>query len=83
MTWKELTPQQKYQYLKSIEIPSLCRILGAGFDSETYTDLLHTLQDFYVPNKEPTTAAVLLEISRNDEFTILAMLMSAEEKKSE
>lgn len=81
VTWKELTPQQKYQYLKSIEIPSLCRILGAGFDSETFTDLLRTLQDFYVPNKEPTTAAVLLEISRNDEFTILAMLMSAEEKK--
>ncbi|KAH8333231.1 hypothetical protein KR074_000448 [Drosophila pseudoananassae] len=81
VTWKELTPSQKYQYLKSIEIASLCRILGAGFDSETYTDLLRTLQDYYVPNKEPTTAAVLLEISRNDEFTILAMLMSAEEKK--
>ncbi|KAH8401916.1 hypothetical protein KR009_008697 [Drosophila setifemur] len=81
VTWKELTASQKYQYLKSIEIPNLCRILGAGFDSETFTDLLRTVQDFYVPNKEPKTAAVLLEISRNDEFTILAMLMSAEENK--
>ncbi|XP_030558399.1 RNA polymerase II-associated protein 3 [Drosophila novamexicana] len=81
ITWKELSPNQKYHYLKSIEIPSLCKILGAGFDSDTFTDLLRTLQDFYVPNKEPTTAAVLLEISKNDEFNILAMLMSQEEKK--
>ncbi|KAM8714338.1 hypothetical protein ACLKA7_014465 [Drosophila subpalustris] len=81
ITWKELSPVQKYYYLKSIEIPNLCKILGAGFDSDTFTDLLRTLQDFYVPNKEPTTAAVLLEISKNDEFTILAMLMSQEEKK--
>ncbi|XP_017836198.1 RNA polymerase II-associated protein 3 [Drosophila busckii] len=82
ITWKELSPTQKYQYLKSIEIPNLCKILGAGFDSETYADLLLTLQDYYVPNKEPTTAAVLHEISKNDEFTILAMLMSPEEKKT-
>ncbi|XP_017016841.1 RNA polymerase II-associated protein 3 [Drosophila kikkawai] len=81
VTWKELTASQKYQYLKSIEIANLCKILGAGFDSATFTELLRTVHDFYVPNKEPTTAAVLLEISKNDEFTILAMLMSAEEKK--
>lgn len=82
MTWKELSPSQKYHYLKSIKTPNLCKILGAGFDSDTFTDLLRTLQDFYVPNKEPTTAAVLLEISKNDEFTILSMLMSQTEKKS-
>jgi len=82
VTWKELSAPQKYLYLKSIEVSSLCKILGAGFDSETFADLLHTVQDYYVPNKEPTTAAVLLEVSKNDEFTILAMLMSAEEKKS-
>ncbi|KAH8284985.1 hypothetical protein KR054_003499 [Drosophila jambulina] len=81
VTWKELTATLKYQYLKSIEIANLCKILGAGFDSATFTDLLRTVHDFYVPNKEPTTAAVLLEISKNDEFTILAMLMSSEEKK--
>ncbi|XP_030080903.1 RNA polymerase II-associated protein 3 [Drosophila hydei] len=80
MTWKELSPNQKYQYLKSIEIPNLCKILGAGFDSDTFTDLLRTLQDFYVPNKEPTTAAVLLEISKNDEFSILVIFMSPEDK---
>ncbi|XP_017045278.2 RNA polymerase II-associated protein 3 isoform X2 [Drosophila ficusphila] len=81
VTWKELTASQKYHYLKSIEVPHLCKVLGAGFDSDTFADLLRTVQDYYVPNKEPTTAAVLLEISKNDEFTILAMLMSAEEKK--
>ncbi|EDW02287.1 GH19976 [Drosophila grimshawi] len=81
ITWKELSPNQKYHYLKSIEIANLCKILGAGFDPDTFADLLRTLHDFYVPNKEPTTAAVLLEISKNDEFTILAMLMSKEEKK--
>ncbi|KAH8394628.1 hypothetical protein KR222_000305, partial [Zaprionus bogoriensis] len=81
MTWKELSPSQKYRYLKSIELPKLCKILGASFDSDTFTDLLRTLQDFYVPNKEPTTAAVLHEISKNDEFSILAMMMSSEEKK--
>ncbi|EDW85658.1 uncharacterized protein Dwil_GK23037 [Drosophila willistoni] len=80
ITWKELSPAQKYKYLKSIEIPNLCKILGAGFDSDTFTDLLHTIQEFYVPNKEPTTAAVLYEISKNEEFVILAMLMSTEEK---
>ncbi|EDW35644.1 GL17371, partial [Drosophila persimilis] len=81
ITWKELSPNQKYQYLKSIDIQNLCKILGAGFDSDTFNDLLCTIQDFYVPEKEPTTASVLLEISKNDEFPILAMLMSAEEKK--
>ncbi|XP_037717359.1 RNA polymerase II-associated protein 3 [Drosophila subpulchrella] len=81
VTWKELSAPQKYQYLKSIEVSNLCKILGAGFDSDTFADLLHTVQDYYVPNKEPTTAAVLLEVSKNDEFSILAMLMSAEEKK--
>ncbi|KAH8253418.1 hypothetical protein KR032_005471 [Drosophila birchii] len=81
VTWKELTASVKYQYLKSIEVANLCKILGAGFDSATFTELLRTIHDFYVPNKEPTTAAVLLEISKNDEFQILAMLMSAEEKK--
>ncbi|XP_016953658.1 RNA polymerase II-associated protein 3 [Drosophila biarmipes] len=81
VTWKELSAPQKYQYLKSIEVSNLCKILGAGFDSDTFADLIHTLQDYYVPNKEPTTAAVLLEVSKNDEFNILAMLMSAEEKK--
>ncbi|TDG50226.1 hypothetical protein AWZ03_003442 [Drosophila navojoa] len=80
MTWKELSPNQKYQYLKSIEIPNLCRVLGAGFDSDTFTDLLRTLNDFYVPNKEPTTAAVMLEISKNDEFSILSIFMSPEDK---
>ncbi|XP_017865936.1 PREDICTED: RNA polymerase II-associated protein 3 [Drosophila arizonae] len=80
MTWKELSPNQKYQYLKSIEIPNLCKILGAGFDSDTFTDLLRTLNDFYVPNKEPTTAAVMLEISKNDEFSILSIFMSPEDK---
>ncbi|XP_017149009.1 RNA polymerase II-associated protein 3 [Drosophila miranda] len=81
ITWKELSPNQKYQYLKSIDIQNLCKILGAGFDSDTFNDLLCTIQDFYVPEKEPATASVLLEISKNDEFPILAMLMSAEEKK--
>ncbi|XP_039484036.1 RNA polymerase II-associated protein 3 [Drosophila santomea] len=81
VTWKELSGPQKYQYLKSIDVPNLCKILGAGFDSDTFADLLRTIHDFYVPNKEPTTAAVLLEVSKNDEFTILAMLMSEEEKK--
>ncbi|XP_020818298.1 RNA polymerase II-associated protein 3 [Drosophila serrata] len=81
VTWKELTASQKYQYLKSIEVANLCKILGAGFDSAIFTELLRTVHDFYIPNKEPTTAAVLLEVSKNDEFTILAKLMSAEEKK--
>ncbi|XP_034655026.1 LOW QUALITY PROTEIN: RNA polymerase II-associated protein 3 [Drosophila subobscura] len=81
ITWKELSAMQKYQYLKSIQIQNLCKILGAGFDSDTFNDLLCTVQDYYVPEKEPTTASVLLEISKNDEFPILAMLMSNEEKK--
>ncbi|XP_016974782.1 RNA polymerase II-associated protein 3 [Drosophila rhopaloa] len=81
VTWKELSASQKYQYLKSIEVSNLCKILGAGFDPDTFADILRTVQDYYVPNKEPTTAAVLLEVSKNDQFTILAMLMSAEEKK--
>ncbi|XP_030386979.1 RNA polymerase II-associated protein 3 isoform X2 [Scaptodrosophila lebanonensis] len=81
INWKELSAAQKYQYLKSIDLNKLCKILGAGFDSETLTDILRTLKEYYIPNNEPTTAGVLLEMSKNDEFTILAMLMSTEEKK--
>ncbi|XP_052838212.1 RNA polymerase II-associated protein 3 [Drosophila gunungcola] len=81
VTWKELSAPQKYQYLKSINVSNLCKILGAGFDSDTFAGLLRTVQEYYVPNKEPTTAAVLQEVSKNDQFTILAMFMSAEEKK--
>ncbi|XP_017124930.1 RNA polymerase II-associated protein 3 [Drosophila elegans] len=81
VTWKELSAPQKYQYLKSINVSNLCKILGAGFDSDTFSGLLRTVQEYYVPNKEPTTAAVLQEVSKNDQFTILAMFMSAEEKK--
>ncbi|CAD7014409.1 unnamed protein product [Ceratitis capitata] len=79
--WKELTPAQKYDYLKSIEVTQIRKTLGAGFDSDTLTDLLYTLRDFYTVNKDKATAATLLEISKNNRVAILSLLMSAEERK--
>ncbi|XP_013104965.1 RNA polymerase II-associated protein 3 [Stomoxys calcitrans] len=80
--WKELTPQQKYQYLKGIQINQLCKILGAGFDSDTLTDIIRTLHDFYLPAKESSLASTLLEVSKNKQVPILSLLMSNEERKA-
>ncbi|XP_067633988.1 RNA polymerase II-associated protein 3 isoform X2 [Eurosta solidaginis] len=80
--WKELAPAQKYQYLKSIQVSELCKILGAGFDSDTLTDTLHTLRDFYLTNKDETIAGTLLEVSKNEQVHILSLLMSAEEQRT-
>nr|XP_036219310.1 RNA polymerase II-associated protein 3 isoform X2 [Bactrocera oleae] len=79
--WKELTPAQKYKYLKSIDVSHLRKVLGAGFDSDTLTDLLHTLRDFYLVQKDEGIASTLLEISKNNQVGILSLLMSANERK--
>ncbi|XP_065367843.1 RNA polymerase II-associated protein 3 [Calliphora vicina] len=80
--WKELTAQQKYQYLKSIPLEQLCKILGAGFDSDTLTDVIRTLHDFYLLQKDANTSATLLEVSKNKQVSILSLLMSNEERKA-
>ncbi|XP_073813137.1 RNA polymerase II-associated protein spaghetti [Musca autumnalis] len=80
--WKELSPQQKFEYLKSININHLGKILGAGFDSDTLTDVIRTLHDFYLPAKEATLAKTLLEVSKNNQVPILSLLMSNEERKA-
>ncbi|XP_018790490.1 PREDICTED: RNA polymerase II-associated protein 3 isoform X2 [Bactrocera latifrons] len=79
--WKELTPALKYKYLKSINVRQLRKVLGAGFDSDTLTDLLHTLRDFYLAQQDAATASTLLEISKNNQVGILSLLMSADERK--
>uniref|UniRef100_A0A0A1X9F5 RNA polymerase II-associated protein 3 n=1 Tax=Zeugodacus cucurbitae TaxID=28588 RepID=A0A0A1X9F5_ZEUCU len=79
--WKELTPAQKYEYLKSINVSQIRKVLGAGFDSDTLTDLLHTLRDFYLVQKDDAIADTLLEISKNNQVGILSLLMSADERK--
>ncbi|XP_037827446.1 LOW QUALITY PROTEIN: RNA polymerase II-associated protein 3, partial [Lucilia sericata] len=79
--WKELTAQQKYLYLKSIPVTHLCKILGAGFDSDTLTDIIRTLHDFYLPKKDDKTSATLLEVSKNKQVSILSLLMSNEDRK--
>ncbi|XP_075167207.1 RNA polymerase II-associated protein spaghetti [Haematobia irritans] len=80
--WKELTPEQKYKYLKSIETSQLCKILGAGFDSDTLSDIISTLHDFYLPAKESKISSTLLEVSKNNQVSILSLLMSNEERKA-
>ncbi|XP_023305521.2 RNA polymerase II-associated protein 3 [Lucilia cuprina] len=79
--WKELSAQQKYQYLKSIPVSHVCKILGAGFDSDTLTDIIRTLHDFYLPAKDTNTSATLLEVSKNKQVSILSLLMSSEDRK--
>ncbi|XP_011204871.2 RNA polymerase II-associated protein 3 isoform X1 [Bactrocera dorsalis] len=79
--WKELTPALKYKYLKSINVTQLRKILGAGFDSDTLTDLLHTMRDFYLVQQDAAIASTLLEISKNNQVGILSLLMSADERK--
>ncbi|XP_005179095.1 RNA polymerase II-associated protein 3 [Musca domestica] len=80
--WKELSPQHKYEYLKSINPNHLGKILGAGFDSDTLTDVIRTLHDFYLPAKENVLAKTLLEVSKNNQVPILSLLMSNEERKA-
>ncbi|XP_061395857.1 RNA polymerase II-associated protein 3-like, partial [Musca vetustissima] len=80
--WKELSPQHKYEYLKSINPNNVCKILGAGFDSDTLTDVIRTLHDFYLPTKDATLAKTLLEVSKNKQVPILSLLMSNEERKA-
>lgn len=61
----------------------MSKILGAGFDSDTLTDVIRTLHDFYLANKEPSLASTLLEVSKNNQIPILSLLMSNEERKGE
>ncbi|XP_054740236.1 RNA polymerase II-associated protein 3 isoform X1 [Anastrepha obliqua] len=79
--WKELAPAQKYQYLKSIDISKLSRVLGAGMDSETFMGVLSTLHDFYLPNKDETTAVTLQQVCKNSQVAILSLLLSHEERE--
>lgn len=69
-------------HLQSIDVSHLRKVLGAGFDSDTLTDLLHTLRDFYLVQKDEAIASTLLEISKNNQVGILSLLMSANERKS-
>uniref|UniRef100_A0A1A9WDT3 RNA polymerase II-associated protein 3 n=1 Tax=Glossina brevipalpis TaxID=37001 RepID=A0A1A9WDT3_9MUSC len=79
--WKELTDKQKYPFLKSIPLKLLNKVLGAGFDSETLNDIICTLHDYYLPQKDSMTALTLLEISKNKQMSILSLLMSNDERK--
>ncbi|XP_037887534.1 RNA polymerase II-associated protein 3 [Glossina fuscipes] len=80
--WKELTDSQKYPFLKSIPLKQLTKILGAGFDSEILNEVIRTLHDYYLPQKDPLTALTLLEISKNKQTSILSLLMSNDERKA-
>lgn len=55
--------------------------MGAGFDSDTLSDIIRTLHDYYLKQKDPNTAATLLEVSKNKQVSILSLLMSNEERK--
>lgn len=79
--WKELSAEQKYQYLKSIPINRLNKILGAGFDSETLTSLLKVFNEFYVPNKDDLSET-LFEISKHNRLKILSLMLSEEDEKA-
>ena len=70
--------------LQSIELTKLCKILGAGFDSDTLTDVLRIIQQHYVVDSQENAlniANTLLQISRNNQIGILSLLMSSEERK--
>lgn len=55
--------------------------MGAGFDSDTLTDIINTLHDFYLLKKDEETAKTLLEVSKNKQLSILSLLLSNEERK--
>uniref|UniRef100_A0A1A9ZQV7 RNA polymerase II-associated protein 3 n=1 Tax=Glossina pallidipes TaxID=7398 RepID=A0A1A9ZQV7_GLOPL len=78
---KELTERQKYPFLKSIPLKQLTKVSGAAFDSEILNDVMRTLHDYYLPQKDPLTALTLLEISKNKQTSILSLLMSNDERK--
>lgn len=77
--WKDLSSEQKYQYLKAIPITRLNKILGAGFDSETLSNLLSIFKEYYVPNKDDL-CGTLLQISKHNRLKILSLMLSDEDK---
>ena len=68
-------------FSQSIPLTQLVKILGAGFDSDTLSDIIRTLHDYYLLNKDSATADTLLEVSKNKQVSILSLLMSNEERK--
>ena len=54
---------------QNIQLTQLCKILGAGFDSDTFSDIILTLHDYYLSQKNSSTATTLLEVSKNKQFS--------------
>uniref|UniRef100_T1GFY8 RNA-polymerase II-associated protein 3-like C-terminal domain-containing protein n=1 Tax=Megaselia scalaris TaxID=36166 RepID=T1GFY8_MEGSC len=80
--WKDLSLENKFKYLKSIEIQKLTNILGTGFESVHLTEILSILSTFYVEEKlEPQK--VLREICKHENIGILALFMDGKDKDGE
>ncbi|XP_055919119.1 RNA polymerase II-associated protein 3 [Eupeodes corollae] len=77
--WKELSAEQKYQYLKSIQVSQLNRILGVGLDSETLSSLLTTFSEYYLRN-EDDLCETLLEVCKHSSLKILSLMLSTEDE---
>ncbi|XP_037954043.1 RNA polymerase II-associated protein 3-like [Teleopsis dalmanni] len=79
--WKELDNLQKYTYLKSIDVNKLSYMLGAGFESDTLTDILTVIYEYYLPIKDPQIVETMLQICKNKQVPILSLFMSANDKE--
>lgn len=66
--------------MKSIPLNDLNRILGAGFNSDVFADLISTLELYYVPRKDPDLAECLVQICKNRQISILSLMMSTSER---
>lgn len=67
-------------YLQSIPLADLSRILGAGFNSEVFSDIIEVLNDYYLPQEDPDLGECLLQICKNKQISILSLMMSTSER---
>jgi tetratricopeptide (TPR) repeat protein len=84
-TWKELSENLRFMYLKSISEchPSLPlgTLVGAQLDSTLLSELIQVIHKYFLHFKIPYIP-LLSELSKNSELTILSLFLDIDDKTS-
>lgn len=82
-TWKELSEELKFLYLKDIAISKIefGGLLGAQLDSQMLSEVIHVIHKYFLHLKIPYIQ-MLFSVSKNSEMSILAMFTEEDDKKS-
>lgn len=80
-TWKDLEETQRFHFLKQCQEKSkIVGSLGASLDDSLFTELLDCLHSYFCP-KDLNIGDLLLQLSKNSEIGILAMMMGQVERR--